>query len=120
MEKPKDEIRQNLEKITIAPDFEYTTLEGKTISLKDSENKLLVLEWWSIDCLPCIEQIPENNRIYKRFGSRDNILYPIASDPLWQSGIKDKFNVSGRPVTILIKNRKIVEKFKGKPEDGVL
>ena len=156
LEKSKDEIRQNLEKITIAPDFEYTTLEGKTISLKDSENKLLILEWWSIDCEFCIEQIPENNRIYKRFGNRDDflflavngnyasdvedreeakkamikhlkgykekkgILYPMASDPLWESGIKDKFNISGRPVTVLIKNGKIIEKFKGKPEDGVL
>jgi len=44
----------------------------------------------------------------------------MASDPLWESGIKDKFNISGRPVTVLIKNGKIIEKFKGKPEDGVL
>jgi len=152
---PQNEVKQSKE-ISLAPDFEYKTLEGKTISLKDSENRLLVLEWWTARCQPCIEQIPENNKVYERFGNRNdffflgingnyasdvegkeegkkamiewlkdykkenNILYDIASDPKWEDGIKQRFNISGRPVTILIKNREIKATFKGKPEDGVL
>lgn len=41
------------------PAFELKDLTGKTVSMKDFEGKVVVLNFWTKTCGPCIEEMPD-------------------------------------------------------------
>ena len=42
-----------------APDFELTTLDGKSVKLSDYKGKPVVLNFWASWCTPCRKEFPE-------------------------------------------------------------
>ena len=49
-----------------APDFTLSSLDGDTISLSDYEGeKVVMLDFWSTTCDPCLAEMPELVQIYK-------------------------------------------------------
>jgi peroxiredoxin len=42
----------------LAPDFELPTLEGPTKKLSDYRGKVVVLNFWTKSCRPCLEEMP--------------------------------------------------------------
>jgi peroxiredoxin len=48
----------------VAPDFELTTLDGKTVKLSDYEGKPVVLNFWASWCTPCRDEFPELRDAY--------------------------------------------------------
>lgn len=42
----------------IAPDFELPTLDGTTQRLSDYRGKVVVLNFWTKSCRPCLEEMP--------------------------------------------------------------
>jgi peroxiredoxin len=42
----------------LAPDFELPTLDGKTKKLSDYRGKIVVLNFWTKTCRPCLEEMP--------------------------------------------------------------
>ena len=42
-----------------APAFELRDLSGKTVTLKQYEGKVVVLNFWTKTCGPCLEEMPE-------------------------------------------------------------
>lgn len=51
-----------------APDFSVTTSEGKYISLDDLRGKVVLLDFWGVWCLPCVESVPAMRSLNKRYG----------------------------------------------------
>ena len=41
-----------------APDFELPTLDGSTKKLSDFRGKVVVLNFWTKSCRPCLEEMP--------------------------------------------------------------
>jgi len=48
-----------------APDFKFTTMDGKTIELADFKDKVLLLYFWATWCRPCIASTPALKRFYR-------------------------------------------------------
>lgn len=48
-----------------AADFNAPLIDGGEISLKSLRGKVVLLDFWSVNCLPCIEEIPNLTKIYK-------------------------------------------------------
>lgn len=47
-----------------APDFELTTLDGRTVKLSDLKGKPVVLNFWASWCTPCRDEFPELRDAY--------------------------------------------------------
>lgn len=47
-----------------APDFELTTLDGKTVRLSDYRGKKVMLNFWATWCPPCKAEIPHMQKFY--------------------------------------------------------
>src|SRR5258706_16453591 len=45
------------------PSFKLVTLHGDTINSKQTEGKVVVLNFWFIDCHPCIAEVPGLNKL---------------------------------------------------------
>lgn len=50
-----------------APDFEFTTLDGKTAKLSDYQGKVVLLNFWATWCGYCVEEMPAMQRIIEDY-----------------------------------------------------
>lgn len=65
-----------------APDFRFTTVDGKTISAADLRGKVVVLNFWFIGCHVCRAIKPDLNKFKSKFDGRDDIVFISATaDP---------------------------------------
>lgn len=53
--------------IPLAPDFELTSLDGKTIQLSDYRGKVVVVNMWATWCKPCASEMPAMQRVYEKY-----------------------------------------------------
>ncbi|GAA5344695.1 thiol-disulfide oxidoreductase ResA [Planifilum fimeticola] len=49
-----------------APDFELTTLDGKTVRLSEFRGKGVLINFWASWCKPCRDEMPAIQRVYER------------------------------------------------------
>ncbi len=104
------------------PDFTLPNTEGKKLSLKDFRGKLVFLNFWASWCIPCREEMPAMERLYKEFKNKGFIIlavnmkdrrkdalafvkelqltYPVVFDPDGQAGVL--YGAWGLPATYLI------------------
>lgn len=55
-----------------APEFTLTSLQGQKVSLDKLSGKVVVLNFWAINCAPCIQEIPLLQEISDR--EKDNLV----------------------------------------------
>lgn len=56
-----------VEKGKPAPNFTLEDLNGNKVSLSDFKGKVVLLNFWSMFCGPCREEIPSMKRLYQEF-----------------------------------------------------
>jgi peroxiredoxin len=119
---------------SLAPDFTLNDLNGKKVTLSQLRGKVVILNFWSIWCGPCLAEMPSLNKLYLEFKDRGLVVIAVAEDPAEKpvkSYIQDKnieytilmdkdkkvyfkYSLFGIPVTFLIdKKGMIAEKFIG-------
>ncbi len=63
----------------MAPDFTIKLTDGKTEKLSDLKGKVVVLNFWSVDCPPCLAEIKNLEAVYKK-DNKDVMFVGIATD----------------------------------------
>jgi peroxiredoxin len=63
-----------------APPFEATTLAGKTLKLEELKGKYVVLNFWFINCPPCLNEIPQLNKLVTAYGKGNFVFIGFARD----------------------------------------
>ncbi len=49
----------------MAPDFTISTTDGTTQKLSDLKGKVVVLNFWSVDCPPCLQEVKNIQAVYE-------------------------------------------------------
>ena len=78
-----------------APDFTVTTMSGAEIELLKLRGKVVVLNFWSTTCKPCIEEMPALNELVRFYQGKDVVflsLAPEKAETLEKFFIKFPFN----------------------------
>jgi len=57
------------------PDFVFKDILGNTYTPEDIKGKVVVINLWFISCAPCIEEMPELNRLVKEYENNDAVLF---------------------------------------------
>ncbi len=110
-----------------APDFAVTDITGQPIKLSDHRGKAVIINYWSIYCDYCREEMPELVKTYqsnrdklniigidindepaevKDFVRQLNITYPIVIDNT--GDMVYKYRVLGRPTSIFINKEGVI------------
>jgi len=57
------------------PKFTVPMLNGKTFSTEEEKDKILVINWWSTTCSPCIAEMPGFNKLVEKYKSNKEIVF---------------------------------------------
>ncbi len=72
-EEEKTFVSRNLNKKL--PDFNLKDLNGRSITNKDLNNKVVVLNFWFAACKPCIKEMPELNKLVEKYKDNNAVLF---------------------------------------------
>ncbi|QNR82873.1 TlpA family protein disulfide reductase [Pedobacter riviphilus] len=74
-----DQARQGLFQLSLvgkpAPKFEFVDLAGHKYNNQNTRGKILVMKFWFIGCVACVQEMPEVNKIVDRYQDRKDILF---------------------------------------------
>lgn len=62
------------------PDVTFSDTQGKQISLKQFEGKLVLVNLWATWCAPCIKEIPQMEQIRQTNLDKDLVVIPLSID----------------------------------------
>jgi peroxiredoxin len=120
-----------------APDFDLKTLDGESITLSSLRGKVVLVDFWSTICDPCLKEMPELVKLYQerkdkgfvvlaiatdgpetvanvsRVAKAENMVFPVLLDT--ETTVLDRYNPEGRlPFTEVIdRNGSVVLKRSG-------
>ncbi|MCS7079677.1 MAG: TlpA family protein disulfide reductase [Chloracidobacterium sp.] len=60
--------------------IEATDMEGKAVSLKDYQGKVVLLNFWATWCGPCIAKFPFMTALEEKFGTQGFVVLGVACD----------------------------------------
>ncbi|MBA2269036.1 MAG: redoxin domain-containing protein [Chthoniobacterales bacterium] len=123
-----------------APDFQLTTLDGKSVSLSELKGQVVVLDFWASWCPPCIESLPHLGKLYtekrdqgvkvfavnlgedkakvEAFLKAKGVDVPVLLDRTGE--VAKKFNVTSIPQTVVIgKDGTVTKVLVGLADDGL-
>lgn len=68
----------------LAPDFTLTDRFGKPWKLSDRRGKVVVMNFWSITCQPCVEEMPSFEQLALMLRGRTDVeLVTVSTDAGW-------------------------------------
>ena len=79
-----------LEEAKKAADFTLKNLQGKEVSLSDFKGKVVVLDFWSTSCGPCVAELPHFQKLMDSFKENPKVAFlTISAD--WNVKVVKKF-----------------------------
>lgn len=63
-----------------APDFTLPSLDGKNISLSDYKGKVVLLDFWSTTCDPCLVEMPHLVEMYEKYKEKGFVVLAVSLD----------------------------------------
>ncbi len=59
------------------PDFITTSISGDTIQMSKLKGKIVVINFWFIDCHPCIAEMPALNKLVDEYKNKEVVFLAI-------------------------------------------
>jgi peroxiredoxin len=65
----------------LAPDFELPSIDGKQVRLSEHRGKVVILNFWTKTCTPCLEEMPSLGQLARMIERRrDIVLLTVSTD----------------------------------------
>jgi peroxiredoxin len=64
--------------------FDVTSLNGKSFKLEELKGKYVVLNFWFINCIPCVKEIPQLNKLVTAYRKRNFVFIAFTLDNKYQ------------------------------------
>ena len=64
----------------LAPDFQFTSLDGEEVSLATLRGRVVLLNLWATWCLPCIAEMPELAALEERYAGEGLTVVGLSVD----------------------------------------
>lgn len=96
-----------------APQFSFTSLDGKTVAMKDLANKVVIVDFWATWCGPCREEIPHLNELYAELKGQGLEIVGISMDTTGTDDVKDFAREFRIQYPIVMGDEKVAESFGG-------
>ncbi|MEA1877725.1 MAG: redoxin domain-containing protein, partial [Bacteroidota bacterium] len=71
------EVKSN---VPSAPDFGVTTMDGKKLSLKNLDGKIIVINFWNLGCGPCRAEMPDLNKLVEKYKDDEVLFIAFSND----------------------------------------
>jgi len=67
----------------VAPEVRFTTLQGEALTTAGLRGKVVLVNFWATDCIPCIEEMPRIVETYNRYHAQgfETIAVAMSYDP---------------------------------------
>lgn len=95
------------------PQFSFSSLEGKTVAMKDLSNKVVIVDFWATWCSPCREEIPHLNKLYAELKGKGLEIVGISMDTDGTDGVRDFAREFRIQYPIVMGDEKVAEDFGG-------
>lgn len=112
IDKLKEEIKDE-----VAPDFELTDLDGKSVKLSDYKGKTVILDFWATWCGPCLQSFPTMQKAVEKYEDNPNVEFLFVNT--WERvedvkvNAQDFLKKTNYPFHVLLDDKNlVVEKFK--------
>jgi peroxiredoxin len=96
------------------PEFTAQKLNGDKLKSRDLSGKIVVLNLWFIDCLPCIKELPALNRLVKEYRKYKDVIFLSITHESKERIQNDFFKKYKLDFEIVPEANNVVEMF-GKP-----
>jgi peroxiredoxin len=63
-----------------APDIDINQLDGKVIKLSEYQGKTVLLNFWFINCPPCLTEIASLNELQRNYKNKDVVVISVSLD----------------------------------------
>jgi thiol-disulfide isomerase/thioredoxin len=76
-----------------APEFTFSDLNGKKVSLKDFRGKIVYLDVWASWCGPCLKEVPYAKKLDEEMKGKDIVFLCVSIDDdeeAWKKRITEK------------------------------
>ncbi len=108
-------------------DFELEDMKGKKLKLSQLRGKVVVLNFWFIECKPCVMEMPELNELVTEFKGNEVIFLAIGVNKKEQlkkflkktefkykvlsngQSVSDSYGIKGFPTNLIIDQNGIVQ-----------
>jgi thiol-disulfide isomerase/thioredoxin len=62
------------------PDFQFVTVDGKTIRMHDLQGKVVLIDFWATWCGPCKQALPHLKEIVAKFQDKPLVVVSVSLD----------------------------------------
>lgn len=98
---------------SVAPQFTLKDIDGKSVSLNDYKNKVIILDFWATWCPPCREEIPDFIALQNEYGKKGLQIIGIAVDRDGIKSVKPFYENMGMNYPVLLTDGKVESKYGG-------
>jgi len=90
--------------------IEIKSVEEFNKILKDYPNNIIIIDFWAVWCGPCMFFAPVFKKLHEEF-KKEIIFVKVNVDE--NNAISTKYNITGIPTTLFIKNGDVINKVIG-------
>lgn len=97
----------------LAPDFSLPDQQGKPWSLRQQRGKTVVMNFWTMTCQPCIEEMPSFEQLALIAEERDDLeVVAVSTDRNWEA-VQSLFKPGSKLKVLFDPEKKVVRELFG-------